>query len=160
MWGYIMARSNKFSSKKVSDKKWGEFDSTTEYKYWLHLIDMQEKGLITNLNRQKEFLLVPSFKDSYKNTVRQMVYISDFTFSKEGKEHIVDVKGSLYNTTQEWKVKWKMCKYLYQDYVYEVMVTLNGKWYNCEDKLEKKEYKEIVNQNKLKKKSKKGGVKK
>lgn len=154
-----MAKSKRFSSKKVSDKKWGDFDSTTEYKFWLHLLDMQEKGLITNLERQKEFLLVPSFKDSYKNTVRKMVYISDFTFTKDGKEHIVDVKGSLFNTTQEWKVKWKMCKYLYQDYVYEVIVSLKGVWYNCEDKLEKKQYKDVLNENKLKKKKKVGAKK-
>ena len=66
-----MARSRKFSSKKVVDDKYGQFDSTTEYKYWLYLVDLQEKGIITNLDRQREFLLVPSFKDSYGKTVRK-----------------------------------------------------------------------------------------
>lgn len=150
-----MARSRKFASKKVADKKYGNFDSTTEYKYWLHLIDMQEKGLITNLDRQKEFLLVPKFKDSYGNTVRQMVYVSDMTYEKDGKKVCVDVKGSLYNITTESKVKIKMFKYLNQDYRFELIVTLNGKWYNLEDKTEKREYKDLQNEKKSKKKSKK-----
>ncbi|MGL5327751.1 MAG: DUF1064 domain-containing protein [Peptostreptococcaceae bacterium] len=150
-----MARSRKFASKKVEDKKWGKFDSTAEYNYWLELLDMQEKGLITQLDRQIEFVLVPKFKDSYGNTVRQMVYVSDMTFVKDGKLHIVDVKGSLYNITIESKNKIKMCKYLNQDAVFEIIVKLDGKWYNIEDKIQKKEYTEKVKENKLKKAKKK-----
>lgn len=150
-----MARSRKFASKKVKDEKWGEFDSTVEYKYWLHLIEMQEQGLITNLERQKEFVLVPKFKDSYGNAVRQMVYVSDMTYEENGRKVIVDVKGSLYNITIESKNKIKMCKYLNQDCRFEIIVSLNGKWYNLEDKNEKKEYTTIQKENKLKKKVKK-----
>lgn len=150
-----MARSRKFASKKVKDEKWGEFDSTVEYKYWLHLIELQEQGLITNLERQKEFVLVPKFKDSYGNAVRQMVYVSDMTYEENGKKVIVDVKGSLYNITIESKNKIKMCKYLNQDCRFEIIVSLNGKWYNIEDKNEKKEYTTIQKENKLKKKVKK-----
>lgn len=147
-----MARSRKFASKKVKDDKYGEFDSTTEYKYWLHLCDMQEQGLITNLDRQREFVLVPKFKDSYGNAVRQMVYVSDMTYEKDGQLVIVDVKGSLYNITIESKNKIKMCKYLNQDARFELVVTLGGKWYNLEDKLQKKEYMQIQKQNKINKK--------
>ena len=143
-----MARRRKFASKKVKDDKYGEFDSTTEYKYWLHLCDMQEQGLITNLDRQREFVLVPKFKDSYGNAVRQMVYVSDMTYEKDGQLVIVDVKGSLYNITIESKNKIKMCKYLNQDARFELVVTLGGKWYNLEDKLQKKEYMQIQKQNK------------
>ena len=149
-----MARSRKFSSKKVVDDKYGQFDSTTEYKYWLYLVDLQEKGIITNLDRQREFLLVPSFKDSYGKTVRKMVYKSDMTYEKDGQLVIVDCKGTLYNITIESKNKIKMCKYLNQDARFELIVTLEGKWYNLEDKEQKKEYTELqkVKKNKRKKK--------
>lgn len=151
-----MARSRKFASKKVNDKTYGEFDSTAEYKYFVNvLLKMQEEGLITNLERQREFVLVPKFKDSYGNAVRQMVYVSDFTYMKGGKLHIVDVKGSLYNITIESKNKIKMCKYLNQDAIFEIMVCLDCKWYNLEDKKQKKEYTEIQKQKKSKKKKKK-----
>ena len=61
-------------------------------------------------------------------------------------------KGSLYNITIESKNKIKMCKYLNQDARFELVVTLGGKWYNLEDKLQKKEYMQIQKQNKINKK--------
>lgn len=132
----------KYSSKKVEDKVYGKFDSTTEWKYWFVLLKMQENAEITNLERQKEFLLVPSFKDTYNSTVRKMVYKSDYTYVKDGKLHIIDVKGSLYNITNESKVKIKMCKYLNQDAIFEIIVTHDGEWFNLEDKVQKKLYKD------------------
>lgn len=132
----------KYSSKKVEDKVYGKFDSTTEWKYWFVLLKMQENGEITDLERQKEFLLVDSFKDTYGSTVRKMVYKSDYTYVRDGKLHIIDVKGSLYNITNESKVKIKMCKYLNQDAVFEIIVTYGGEWFNLEDKVQKKLYKD------------------
>lgn len=146
---------SKYSSKKVQDEKWGEFDSTTEWKYWFVLLEKQKNGEISNLERQKEFLLVPSFKDTYGATVRKMVYKSDYTYMKDGKLHIIDVKGSLFNITNESKVKIKMCKYFNQDAIFEIIVTYDGKWFNLENKEEKLSYKKLVELKKAEKKAKK-----
>lgn len=147
----------KYSSKKVNDPQWGEFDSTTEHKFWLELLKQQEKGEIANLERQKPFLLVPAFKDShYENkAIRKMEYVSDMSFIRDGQLVVVDVKGSLYNITNESKVKIKMFKYLNQDIRFELIVTYDGRWFNLEDKIQKKEYTELVKQKKLEKKARK-----
>jgi hypothetical protein len=152
-----MEKMGKYSSKKVNDPVWGEFDSTTEYKYWIELLSQQEKGEISNLERQKPFLLIQSFKDShYENkAIRKMEYISDMSFIRNGKKIVVDVKGSLYNITNESKLKIKMFKYLNQDIRFELIVTYDGKWFNLEDKIEKKEYTELVKQKKVEKNAKK-----
>ena len=54
---------------------WGEFDSTTEHKYWIELLKQQENGEISELERQKPFLLVPAFKDSHydNKSIRKML---------------------------------------------------------------------------------------
>ena len=147
----------KYSSKKVDDLKWGIFDSTTEWKYWNELLNQQEKGKITSLDRQKPFLLVPAFKDSqYDNkAIRKMEYVSDMSFIRDGQLVVIDVKGSLYNITNESKVKIKMFKYLNQDIRFELIVTYDGRWFNLEDKIQKKEYTELVKQKKVEKKAKK-----
>lgn len=147
----------KYSSKKVNDPIWGEFDSTTEWKFWNELLKQQEKGEINSLERQKPFLLITAFKDShYENkAIRKMEYISDMNFIRDGQEIVVDVKGSLYNITNESKCKIKMFKYLNQDIRFELIVTYDGRWFNLEDKLQKKEYTELVKQKKVEKKAKK-----
>jgi len=147
----------KYSSKKVNDPKWGEFDSTTEWKFWCELLKQQENGEITKLERQKPFLLTPAFKDShYENkAIRKMEYISDMSFIRDGQLVVVDVKGSLFNITNESKLKIKMFKYLNQDMRFELIVTYDGRWFNLEDKIEKKEYTELIKQKKVEKKAKK-----
>ena len=147
----------KYSSKKVNDPIWGEFDSTTEHKFWVELLKQQENGEITNLERQKPFLLVPAFKDSHydNKSIRKMEYISDMSFIRDGQLVVVDVKGSLFNITNESKCKIKMFKYLNQDIRFELIVTLDGNWFNLEDKVEKKQYTELVKQKKVEKKAKK-----
>lgn len=142
----------KYASKKVVDEVFGEFDSQTEYLYFLELKNKERSGEITDIKRQEEFLLVPSFKDSYGATVRKMVYISDFTFiDKEGKKHIIDCKGSMFNETNEFKVKWKLCKYQNPNLIFELIVKIKDKWYNIEDKNERKQYREDYKNRKAKK---------
>lgn len=146
-----MARSKKFSSKKIYDPTYGEFDSKTEYLYFLRLKELESQGMIFDLKRQEVFILTPPFKDTYGKTVLKMTYKSDFTYIKDGTKVICDVKGSLYNITQESKLKIKLCKYLNQDRRFEIMVNLDGEWYDLEDKIQKKEYIEKHKQKKKKK---------
>lgn len=153
----------KFYSKKIDDPKYGHFDSETEFKYYTKvLLPMQEKGEITNLERQVCYLLVPPFKDSCGNTVRKMEYNSDFTYFDVAKNKtiIVDCKGSIYCVDEKWKCKWKMLKYLQReqkDIEYQVIIEYSPnkktpkKWYDIENKEQKKEYRTLhAEENKLK----------
>lgn len=158
-----------FKSKKIDDPVYGHFDSEAEFKYFINvLLPLQEKGVIKDLDRQVKYLLIPSFKDSLGNTVLKMEYKSDFTYFDivNNKIIIVDVKGSAFNIDEKFKVKWKLLKYLQRDeknIEYQIVIEYSPnkkipkKWYNIEDKNEKKEYKSLhaeVNKNKKSKKKK------
>lgn len=159
-----------FKSKKIDHPIYGHFDSEAEFKYYTNvLLPLQEKGDIKDLDRQVKYLLIPSFKDSCGNTVLKMEYNSDFTYFNvvKNKTVIVDVKGSAFNIDEKFKVKWKLLKYLQKDdekdIEYQIMIEYSPnknvpkKWYNIEDKNEKKIYKTLhaeANKNKKSKKKK------
>jgi len=48
-----------------------------------------------------------------------------------------------------------MFKYLNQDTRFELIVTYDSRWFNLEDKIEKKQYTELVKQKKSEKKARK-----
>lgn len=156
-----------FKSKKIDDPIYGHFDSEAEFKYFINvLLPLQEKGVIKDLDRQVKYLLIPSFKDSLGNTVLKMEYKSDFTYFDivNNKIIIVDVKGSAFNIDEKFKVKWKLLKYLQRDeknIEYQIVIEYSPnkkipeKWYNIEDKNEKKEYKSLYAEANKNKKSKK-----
>ena len=100
--------ANKYHSEKVEFR--GEkFDSKAEFEYFLILSDMERKGEIRDLRRQVVFELQPSFKDSKGKTIRAIKYIADFVYyDREGKRHIVDVKGV---HTKEYQIKAKIMAY-------------------------------------------------
>ena len=72
------------------------FDSKREAKRYLTLKEKQEKGEITDLEMQKEYLLIPSQKDKKtgKTIERPVKYRADFVYkTADGKEVVEDVKG-------------------------------------------------------------------
>jgi len=106
----IDAKQNKYKNKTV-EYHGIKFDSKKEMAYYLKLKILQEKGLIEQLELQKEYELQPSFKIKDK-TYRKITYKTDFSYiSKEdNKLHIVDVKGF---KTEVYKLKKKMMAYKY-----------------------------------------------
>jgi hypothetical protein len=138
----------KYYSKKVDDPVYGHFDSTTEFEYFKVLLRLQENGVIKDLDRQEEFLLIPSFKDSSSNTVLKMTYASDFTYVDiaTNKKVIVDCKGSAFSIDEKFKVKWKLLKYLQKEdknIQHQIVIKYKDKWYDLENKIQKKEYKTL-----------------
>ena len=67
---------------KVTDENGVIWDSTTEYKYGLKLKELQEKGVIKDLQRQVPYLLIPAFKDGQGNSVRKTEYVADFVLER------------------------------------------------------------------------------
>lgn len=82
---------NKYHAKKVT--WYGEtFDSKKEAERYLVLKDMEKRGEILSLERQKEFVLIPSqTRDGV--TERPCKYVADFVYTKDGKMIVEDVKG-------------------------------------------------------------------
>jgi len=87
------------------------FDSKKESERYLVLKDMLKNKEITELQLQPKFLLQDSFK--YKNKIeRNIYYIADFSYKKDGKLIVEDVKGK---KTDVYKLKRKLFLYKYID---------------------------------------------
>ena len=98
----------KYNNSKVQTPNGEIFDSVKEYKRWLSLRTMQDRGQISEWDRQVKFELIPSqwetverygrhgqrLKDGKKCVEAAINYIADFTYKdKDGKLIVEDVKG-------------------------------------------------------------------
>ena len=98
----------KYNNTKVQTPNGEIFDSVKEYKRWISLRTMQDKGQISDLQRQVKFELVPSqwepverygrygqrLKDGKKCVETAVTYTADFVYKdKDGNQIVEDVKG-------------------------------------------------------------------
>ena len=108
-------KQSKYKNKKV--KVNGKiFDSKKEAKRYCELIKLEQAGLIKDLETQKKFLLLDTFKKN-GTTYKQISYYADFVyFDVYSKKTIVeDVKASKYFKTDVYKLKKKLFEYKYPD---------------------------------------------
>ena len=137
----------RFFSKPV-DNEYGHFDSKTEADYYEVLLKRQDKGEISELDRQRVFMLQEKFKMDSGEGVRKIEYISDFTYMENGQLVIVDAKGSIFNIEETFKIKFKLLKYIHKGCRFEIILKNKDIWYNIEDKEQKKAYKLSVKKKK------------
>lgn len=78
---------------KYNAKKCGKFDSKKEANRYAELSEMQEKGLISDLQTQVPFEIIPKQKKSDGKCERSAKYIADFVYIKDGHTVVEDVKG-------------------------------------------------------------------
>lgn len=98
---------NKFNAKKTTVDGI-EFDSAKEARRYAELRDMERAGKIQGLRLQVPFELVPSFEcDGVK--YRDMRYIADFVYYRNGKQVVEDTKGV---KTAEYRLKKKLMAYV------------------------------------------------
>lgn len=95
---------SKFHAKKITVD--GEtFDSKKEYARYQELMLMQRAGLISELERQPEFELIPKQKRDGKVVERELKYRADFAYKENGETVVEDVKGM---KTREYIIKRKL----------------------------------------------------
>jgi Protein of unknown function (DUF1064) len=113
------------------------FDSKSEYLTYVYLLDLIEKKEIQNLQIKKCFPLVEKRKwwNNFKkkwDIVRELVYISDFSFERDGNNVVLDCKGwkevidkktgktkcTVYYD-EIYKIKKKLFLDKYSDYIFE-----------------------------------------
>lgn len=87
-----MRQTNKYHSSKVKTDD-GVFDSKKEYKRWLELKKFEADGIITDLNRQVPFELVPHQVREGKVIERAVKYFADFVYKVDGVMIVEDTKG-------------------------------------------------------------------
>lgn len=115
-----MRGKNKYHSKKV--KLDGMiFDSKKEAKRWLELKALEKAGVISGLERQVKYVLIPSQREpdflgsrggkkKGKLLEREACYIADFTYLENGREVVEDTKGL---KTADYILKRKLMLYVF-----------------------------------------------
>lgn len=119
---------SKYHSKKITTPE-GTFDSMKEYHRWGVLKQLQERGVITDLERQKRYVLIPAQREpdtkgprggvkKGKVIERECVYIADFGYydKKNGTYVVEDCKGF---RTPDYLIKRKLMLYTYNIRIYE-----------------------------------------
>lgn len=70
-----------------------KFDSKKEMNRYIELEDDFMRGKISKLQLQKPYVLVAKQKDPEGNAIREVKYIADFVYEKNGQTIVEDVKG-------------------------------------------------------------------
>lgn len=124
-------KRSKYGSRKIVYNGM-TFDSKKEFRRWQELLDMEVAGRIQNLQRQVKFVLIPAQREpdrigkrggiiKGKVIEREVAYIADFVYEKDGELVVEDVKGYkggvAYNL---FVMKRKMLLYLYDIKVKEI----------------------------------------
>lgn len=117
--GFKREKGKKYNNKtfEADGYKW---DSKKEYQRWLVLKKAQEQGIITDLQRQVKFELIPAVREEYiehlktKDKIRTrtlqlaICYTCDFTYYKDGEYIVSDVKASPKMLPKEYVLKKKI----------------------------------------------------
>lgn len=104
----------KYRNKPVTNA-FGRFDSLKEWRRYVLLLDAQKRGEIKNLQRQVKFNLVPVQRDENGKLLERAVdYYADFSYEKDGKLIVEDVKSEICNTIATFKIKKKLMLYVHK----------------------------------------------
>ena len=120
--------ATKYHSKKVVLADGQEFDSRKEYRRWLDLCLLEKAGVISDLQRQVVYSLIPAQREpdiigprggvKPGRTLEQAVtYTADFVYTKDGKSVVEDTKGY---RTEAYIIKRKLMLYIHGIKIQEV----------------------------------------
>jgi len=108
------------------------FSSDLEFKYYKHLLELQEQGIVKYFTLQPKFELQQKYTKDGKN-IRGIFYIADFeVFYTNGEIFVVDTKGV---ETVEFLIKKKIWNYIFKDRVLLVInySAMDGGWVLLDD---------------------------
>lgn len=109
--------SNKYGAKRISlsGKK---HDSLAESRRYSELSRLARLGVISDLKRQVPFELIPAqYSEDGKLLERAVTYKADFTYYKDGKLVVEDVKGV---KTKDYIIKRKLMLYVHKIKLVEI----------------------------------------
>jgi len=72
-----------------------KFDSQRERSHWFHLVQQQAAGLISDLRLQVPFVLTERRQRDDGTWERASKYVADFTYMRDGKLVVEDVKSEV-----------------------------------------------------------------
>jgi hypothetical protein len=98
--------------KMLKDKGAEFFSSTFEAELYLKRQWEQKAGEISGLERTKKIELLS------KDQILVCTFKTDFTYHRRGKYVIEDAKGSEFQCTPDWKLKWKWAQIQHPEWVF------------------------------------------
>ena len=113
------AKKSKYNNKKIVNE-FGTWDSKKEFQRWLVLKEAEAQGMITDLQRQVKFELIPAVREKYIKHLKTkdkecertlqlpITYTCDFQYTKNGETIIEDVKASPKMLPKDFVLKEKM----------------------------------------------------
>ena len=107
---------NKYHNKKVCYNGIS-FASKKEARRYSELLLLERAGVITDLQMQVPFLLIPSQRINGKVVERECKYIADFVYTENGKKVVEDTKGI---KTDKYIIKRKLMLYIHGIQIKEV----------------------------------------
>lgn len=83
---------SKYRSKRI-EADGLTFDSRKEYFRWHELSLLQKAGVVSGLQRQVRYELIPSQRIDGKVVERPVHYVADFVYQENGQTIVEDTKG-------------------------------------------------------------------
>ena len=99
---------------KYRNIKTNGYDSKKEANRAYELKMLERGGIISNLQEQVKFIIQPKFKHNGK-AEREISYIADFVYAKDGSQVVEDVKGF---KTDVYKIKRKMLLFSHPNIIF------------------------------------------
>lgn len=112
---FTTAKESKYHAKRV-EIEGVLFDSKKEAQLWVRLQNLQRMGVISELQRQVRFELVPKQKDE-----RAVHYVADYVFKEGDKLVVADCKSSMTKKLPSYIIKRKLFKFRYPEYEFREM---------------------------------------
>lgn len=121
-----MNAKRKFGEKKVRNA-WGEFDSKSEWYRYAELMFMQRKGLISGLQRQVSYEIIPAIKKVVEKPLKTKIkyvervdelaahYTCDFQYFQDGVLIIEDAKSEATRKEKDYVLRRKLMKHLIKE---------------------------------------------
>ena len=109
----VQIKQNKYHNKKI-EYDGHKFDSKKEMLHYVALKELEKAGIISDLQLQVPFLLIDTIKHNDK-TYPKTKYIADFTYKKDGKLYVEDVKSEITRKDKTYRLKIKILLDRYKD---------------------------------------------
>ncbi|OTG82370.1 DUF1064 domain-containing protein [Acinetobacter sp. ANC 4648] len=114
------SKPNKYNAVKI-EKDGMKFDSQKEYKRYIELTAMQQRGEIQDLKCQVKFELAPKVKIAGEKRAKPALrYFADFTYLKDDKLIVEDVKSAVTRKLASFRNKKHLMKTVHDIDIKEV----------------------------------------
>ncbi|MCL6240642.1 DUF1064 domain-containing protein [Acinetobacter amyesii] len=111
---------SKYNAQRI-EKDGMKFDSVKEYKRYIELTALMQRGEISELKCQVKFVLAPKVKlEGEKRAKPELRYFADFTYLSNGELIVEDVKSAVTRKLQSYRNKKHLMKTVHDIDIREV----------------------------------------